>query len=331
MLRNSLPILTLALTAVPGVRSQSEPLATLDIDTADLVIYRHDVFDATRFSRDAGPTTPLDLRTFMNVTWIGDVVAVNGTPAKGTLTIRGTFMSLNRNPSPGVAIADTNNGLASDWIFDIQRADGSPVGTIMASGWAFGTRAAGFMAPGQGNLAVLGGTGAFLGMRGQAKEASVTAGPRSVASVTEDPANRRIHGGRASRFTFQLVPLARPEFVRSANSPNVFHSDFSPVTASNPARRGEVLICAVTGLGPTLPGKQPGALFPADSLQEIASPIQVLVNGTAVNASNQIGWPGTTGTYRVDFRVPDNAASGMATVQLVAAWISGPATQIPVQ
>jgi hypothetical protein len=115
-----------------------------------------------------------------------------------------------------------------------------------------------------------------------------SAGPRSVASVTEDPANRRIHGGRASRFTFQLVPLARPEFVRSANSPNVFHSDFSPVTASNPARRGEVLICAVTGLGPTLPGKQPGALFPADSLQEIASPIQVLVNGTAVNASNQM-------------------------------------------
>ena len=103
------------------------------------------------------------------------------------------------------------------------------------------------------------------------------------------------------------------------------------MTASNPARRGEVLIAAATGLGPTLPGKQPGTPFTADNLQEVASPIQVLVNGTAVNVSNQVGWPGTTGTYRVDFRVPEDAAAGMATVQLVAAWIPGPATQIPVR
>jgi uncharacterized protein (TIGR03437 family) len=127
------------------------------------------------------------------------------------------------------------------------------------------------------------------------------------------------------------MPMLRPDFVRSADTTGVFHSDFSPVTASNPARKGEVLIAAATGLGPTFPGKQPGAPFTADSLQEVASPIQVLVNGTAVNASNQVGWPGTSGTYRVDFRVPDDAASGMATIQLVAAWIPGTATQIPVR
>lgn len=331
MLRNSLLTLTLALTIAQAARAQAETSATLDIDTANLVVYRHDVFDPTRVSTEAGPSTPLPIRTFMHVTWIGDIVAVNGTPAKGTLVIRGTWVSLNPNPTPGTGIADTNNSLASDWIFDILRADGSPVGTIVASGWAFGARAAGFLSPGQGNLAVLGGTGAFLGVCGQGKEASVTAGPRNFASVTEDPANRRLHGGRASRFAFQLVPLARPDFVRSANSPTVFHSDFSPVTASNPARRGELLIAAATGLGPTLPGKQPAASFPADSLQEVASPVQALVNGTAVNASTQVGWPGTTGTYRVDFRVPEDTAAGLATVQLSAAWIPGPAIQIPVQ
>jgi uncharacterized protein (TIGR03437 family) len=92
-----------------------------------------------------------------------------------------------------------------------------------------------------------------------------------------------------------------------------------------------VLIAAATGLGPTRPGKQPGALFTADNLQEVASPIQVLVNGTAVNASNQVGWPGTTGTYRVDFRVPDEASPGMATLQLIAAWIPGSTIQVPVR
>ena len=127
------------------------------------------------------------------------------------------------------------------------------------------------------------------------------------------------------------MPMARPDFVRSADTTGVFHSDFSPVTASNPARRGEVLIAAATGLGPTLPGKQLGALFTADNLQEVASPIQVLVNGTAVNASNQVGWPGTTAAYRVDFRVPEDASAGMATVQLVAAWIPGSTIQVPVR
>jgi uncharacterized protein (TIGR03437 family) len=321
----------LALIVMAGARAQSQAPATLDIDTANLVIYRHDVFDATRVATEAGTTAPLPLRSFMHVTWIGDVVAVNGAPAKGTLAVRGTFVSVNPSPTPGIGIGDTTNSLASDWIFDILRADGSSVGTIVASGWAFGSRAAGFPSPGQGNLAVLGGTGAFLGVRGQGRETSVAMGAQSFASVTEDPANRRLRVGRASRYTFQLVPMERPDFVKSATGPNVFHSDFSPVTASNPATRGEVLIAAATGLGPTVSGKQPGAPFPLESLQEAASPIQVLVNGIAVNPLNQVGWPGTTETYRVDFRVPEEAAAGMASIQLVASWIPGPAIQIPVR
>lgn len=330
MLRNYFLTLMLALTFMPAARGQSDAPATLDIDTANLVIYRHDVFDPARIATEAGPTMPLPIRTFMNVTWIGDVVAVNGTPAKGTLTVCGTFVALNRNPTAGTGVADITNSLAGDWTFDIQRENGSPVGTIMARGWAFGERSAGFLAPGQGNLAVLGGTGAFFGVRGQGKEANVIAG-RAFASVTEDPANRRLHGGRAVRYTLQLVPLERPEFASSTNNPGIFHSDFSPVTASAPARRGEVLIAAATGLGPTLPGKGPGTPFPAEILQEVASPVLVLVNGTAVHASNQVGWPGTTGTYRVDFRVPEDTAAGMVELQLVAGWIPGSITRVPVQ
>ena len=268
MLRSSLLSLTLALSLAPGARAQSEAPATLDIDTENLVIYRHDVFDATRLATEPGPTIPLPNRNFMHYTWIADVVAVNGTAAKGTMTVRGTFVALNPNPSPGVGVADIGSSLFGDWVFDILRADGSPVGTIMASGWAFGARAAGFTSPGQGNLAVLGGTGAFLGARGQGKDAGSPAGQVRVASITEDPVNRRLHGGHPRRYTFQLIPMARPDFVKSTNSPGLFHSDFTPVTASNPARRGEALIAAASRLGPTLPGKQPDAPFPADSLEE---------------------------------------------------------------
>jgi hypothetical protein len=43
MLRNFVLRLTLVLTAVAGARAQSETPATIEIDTQNLVIYRHDV------------------------------------------------------------------------------------------------------------------------------------------------------------------------------------------------------------------------------------------------------------------------------------------------
>lgn len=304
-----------------AARSQSE-VATLEIDVQNLVIYRHDVFDATRLATAAGPTTPLPNRNFMQITWIADVVAVNGTPAKGTAVASGTFVALNTAPAPGIGIADTINSFASNWTFDIQRADGSPAGSIMAGGWTLGNRPAGSVSPGQGNLAVLGGTGVYLGLRGEGK---VNIGASRFASNTEDPGNRRALGGGTARFTLQTVPLARPSIS------TMLHADFSPVTTANPARRGETLIAVATGLGPTLPGKLPADTFPSDNLQELAAPVQALVNGVILETLNRIGWPGTTGTYRVDLQLPSETPVGIARLQLAAGWITGPEIRIPVQ
>jgi uncharacterized protein (TIGR03437 family) len=66
-------------------------------------------------------------------------------------------------------------------------------------------------------------------------------------------------------------------------------------------------------------------------LQDINSPLDVTVNGQAAAVINKIGWPGLVDTYRVDFRVPDGTAAGIAAIQLTAAWISGIAVNIPIQ
>jgi hypothetical protein len=205
MIRNSLLSLTLALALEPAALAQSEAPATLEIDTQNLVIYRHDVFDPSRLATEAGPTSPLPLRSFMNVTWLADVVAVNGTPAKGTMTVRGVFLTLSPNPNPGTAVADIGSGLFSDWVFDILRADSSPLGMILANGWAFGPRVAGFPSLRQGNLAVLGGRGAFLGVRGQGRRGRPSGGASRVRFRTEDPSMRRTHGGVA-RLLFSDHP-----------------------------------------------------------------------------------------------------------------------------
>jgi uncharacterized protein (TIGR03437 family) len=66
-------------------------------------------------------------------------------------------------------------------------------------------------------------------------------------------------------------------------------------------------------------------------LQEVNSPVEVKVNGNVAEVLNKIGWPGTTDTYRLDIRVPDGTAPGMATVQLTAAFIPGREVSLPVQ
>ena len=46
---------------------------------------------------------------------------------------------------------------------------------------------------------------------------------------------------------------------------------------------------------------------------------------------NKIGWPGTYDLYRVDVRVPSGVTPGITTLQLTAAWITGPEVRIPIQ
>jgi uncharacterized protein (TIGR03437 family) len=183
------------------------------------------------------------------------------------------------------------------------------------------------------NNAIVGGTGAFLGARGQWGNAvAAGAGGARMASMTEDPANRRRNGGGGrTGYVLHVIPMSRPEVVITPNGPAVFHADFSQVTAAKPARAGELLILTATGLGPTLPGVDPGQPFPANPLQQVNSPVEVTVSGKPAEVINKIGYPGTTDTYRVDIRVPERTAPGTATVQVSAAWISGSEVKLAIQ
>jgi len=316
---------TLLAAAFPGtVRAQTAPTVILAVDIENVVIYQQDSGDAAKFATDPGIVAPPAIRNFVPVIWIADVVAVNGKPAKGTWTVRGTLVSRGTTISPGDAIADSGASFFFDWVFDVRQADGTQVGTIMATGWGGASRPPGvpsnFL---QANVTITGGTGAFFGARGVGGLGGATDGGR-IASMSEDPAYRRIHGGGARRYLFYLLPMERPEIV------NVWHSDFTPVTAAKPARADEILILSARGLGPTRPGVDPGVPFPANPPQIVNSPVEMTAGGQPVELINQIGWPGEQNLYRVDFRMPKTSGS-TAALQISAAWIGGPAVSIPVQ
>jgi len=66
-------------------------------------------------------------------------------------------------------------------------------------------------------------------------------------------------------------------------------------------------------------------------LQQVNSPVGVLINGKPVTVINKFGWPGLVGVYRIDFQVPDGTAADTAAIQLNAAWIAGPSVSLPVR
>ena len=277
----------------PGF-AQVVPPAILEIDVENTVRYDEDISDASKFATDAGPTTASPLRTFGRSLFLTDVVAVNGQPAKGTLVINSRAIFLTPAPNAGQAVADTTQSLVNEFSFEILNSDGSGIGTIAVFGLSGGGPPPG--APlqiTQGNSVIVGGTGAFLGARGQIGQAVTSQFvPSRVASVAEDPANRRRNGGGKQRWVLQIIPMFWPQIIAPAGVPAVTHSsDFTVVTASKPAAAGEILSLFATGLGPTRPGINPGQPFPSSPLASVNSPVQVTVNGKTAKVTAAVGFP----------------------------------------
>ena len=316
----------------PASVAQVVPATLLEIELENRVQYLGDTSDVSKLATDPNMTTPVPSRNFVPVVILADIVSINGQPARGTTVFHIRQINLRTAPNAGEAIADIVRNNVVDIRFEILKSDSTPIGTVMASGMGGGVGPPG--APLEvrvGNVAIVGGTGAFLGVRGQVGQGLTLVADRS-ASMAEDPANRRRNGGGRVRYLLHLIPMTRPEVVMTAGGPAVVHaSDFTLVTTSKPARPGEILSLIATGLGPTRPGVDPGMPFPALPLALVNSPVVVQVNGDPTDVAYAGGYPGTTDVYQVNFQLPAATRSGAATLRLTSAWVAGPEISIAVQ
>lgn len=308
-----------AILVVPFALAQTanDPVV-LTVDVENYTAYRGDVLDPVKVAKDANPTTGT-VAAFLETNQVGDIVAVNGKPAKGLYQSVAFIMPFRANPTAGQAIADLDSSGLFHCTWEILGPDGAYIGTLMDSG------------AGSGH-GLLGGNGAFMGVKG-VHFGGQTPVPQRSASSSEDPSKRRVNGPAGKlRVTFYLYPTFRPTVQMTANGPTIAHMDYSPVTGANPARPGETLIIAATGLGPAKPGIQPAGAepFSGPPYQEVNSPVTVTFNGKELSAITKIGWPGQKDLYWLDFQVPSDAATGTATLGLIAAWIPGPTISIPV-
>jgi hypothetical protein len=308
----------------------------LTIRVENQVEYVQDASDPSKFASIPDITTPVGSQNnFGVVTLIGDIVSVNDQPAKGTYVGRTRLLLLRPAPTPGQAIADAPRTAIREVIFEILKSDGTPIGSIVGLGFSGGAPPPGApLAQRGGSWAIIGGTGAFLGARGEFGGAQ-TPGSGNIArmaSMSEDPANRRLNGGGTQPFVLTVIPLSAPQITAIFGVPAVSHSeDSSLVTVSTPAAPGEVLSLRATGLGPTIPGIDPGQVFPSSPPVVVNSPVEVKLNGKSAEVLSAVGVPGTLSGYEVRFRVPADTPRGPAKIQLGAAWIWGETVSIAIE
>src|SRR5580704_4378214 len=283
------------------------------------------------------PTPPPPLVTGVG---IADIISVNGIPVKGTAIEGFNGALLSPTMTPGRAIADfmaspTNAAFELTFL----NLDGSLIGTMEIHGQGtasnVGPPGAPVDFPGGSVYTVTGGTGPFLGVRGYFAPVQDTTSPERQTTDCEDPSYRRINadpGGNKRHPVLYLIPLTQAQILTTPNGPAIVHSsDGTLVTTAKPAKAGEILSLFASGLGPTRPGVDPGQPFPSTPLQPVNSPVQVLVNGEPGDVSYAGGYPGAVDAYQVNFRVPNDATSGQASIQLTSAWISGPPVSMPLQ
>ncbi len=108
-------------------------------------------------------------------------------------------------------------------------------------------------------------------------------------------------------------------------------SDFTLVTAVNPAAPGELLSLFATGLGPTRPGVDPGKPFPSGPLAVVASPVEVRANGKPAEVLGAVGLTGTVDGYQVNFRLPADTLKGLASLQVSAGTVADTSVKVMVK
>ncbi len=318
---------------------QTPPPTILTVDLSSYVEYQADTYDPSKYGKNPDITPSTGVGLFGVATQLGDIVAVNGQPAKGIYVGRSRGVSTSPTPHDGAladgAIGDIAVTALREHVFEILQPDGTAIGTIVSMGFSGGPVPPGSPSgPSGGNWAIVGGTGAFLGARGQIEGWGGTPFAKAQsASMAEDPINRRLyHQAGIFRFTLHIIPMYVPQILTTANGPAVVHSnDFTLVSASKPAAAGEALSLFVTGLGPVNPGVDPGQPFPSSPLDAVNSPVEVSVNGKPSEVLGTAGYPGSVDGYQVNFRLPPDTPKGSANIQVTAAWIAGQPVSIAVQ
>lgn len=125
---------------------------------------------------------------------------------------------------------------------------------------------------------------------------------------------------------FGTAPGVYTSTANGVGPADVFHSDYSAVTAAHPAKAGETLFLYATGLGTVTPAVADGAAAPLTPLSKVDDQNLLvdicdqtcLQTGAAAYANVVFAGlaPGLAAIYQINFTVPSGVASGVAYLEV---------------
>ncbi len=134
--------------------------------------------------------------------------------------------------------------------------------------------------------------------------------------------------GASSSFNVNVAAVA-PAIFFSPNAAVLKNADFSLVSASNPAKAGDVLLVYATGLGQTTPALTTGGLVGASPVANTAA-VTATIGGKEAAVAYAIASPGFAGLYQVAVTVP-SGVSGNSAIVLTQAGVKSNSVSIPLQ
>jgi uncharacterized protein (TIGR03437 family) len=165
--------------------------------------------------------------------------------------------------------------------------------------------------------------------------------PNEVPATQQVPVMLSVNNALTLPLMVGIVPAApgvlssndgpKPPSVQNGAHIIAQHSaDFSLVTASKPAKPGEVLIMYLVGLGATNPSVPSGAATPASPLHPTTDPVTVKVGSQTATVSFAGLSPFFVGLYQINFQVPVGANSGELEVDVTQNSVAANPTLLPV-
>ncbi len=141
------------------------------------------------------------------------------------------------------------------------------------------------------------------------------------------------NGSRATITGVQVLPVLPGIFEFTSGSTKLaaaLHADFSVVTPQNPARRGEVILLFLTGMGATNPPVGTNVAGPVPPAATVRQPA-VGLNGEGMEVLGSFYAPTLYTAYQINFRVGGNVASGLANLSVVVDGVASQDSKLPIQ
>jgi uncharacterized protein (TIGR03437 family) len=140
-------------------------------------------------------------------------------------------------------------------------------------------------------------------------------GPTATVAVSS--------GSQQSNVVTMPVAASSPGlFTASQNGLGpalIQHSDFTLVSEASPAKRGEIVVLYLTGLGAVNPSIVTGAAAPVSPLSVVTGPVAVYINGVPAVITFQGLTPNLVALYQINVVVPAGAGAGTVPLAILTA------------